>query len=261
MKKILNILFWPLLFVVGQFFLSVGMTIIFLLQNASKHENNWVGSEAYTNELAQFLSQYGFVILILMVLIFLPLFYKKYHQEVIENKTNISILNMVFIIILGFSFSLLYNSILGLFSIHFSLFNNFFEGEKTVLGFFGTVLIGPILEEYLFRGIVYHRLQKYYPVMKSLLLTGLIFAIFHQSIIQMIYAFIFNFMLIYVYEKFHTIKAPIMLHICGNGISFFLSSMLNDTVFITSIVVMITSFLLVISYYELGGFHKFQKKA
>ena len=52
--------------------------------------------------------------------------------------------------------------------------------------------------------------------MVSIILTSLIFALFHSDIINAIYAFGVSFILIYVYEKYKTLKAPMLMHISLN---------------------------------------------
>lgn len=253
MKKIFYVISWPLLFVVSQFFMTIVATFLF---NASKnYDSSFFETEEYTIALSKFLSDYGVVLLVLLFLIFFPIVYKKYHCEVKEEAKKISIYEFVFFIVLGFSFSLLYNCILG--SVHSIMpIPNLFDGKvDIILGILGTVMIGPVLEEYLFRGITYHRLQKYCSVMKSLLLTGLIFTLFHQNIFQMIYAMIFNFILIFSYERFSTIKSSIIVHMSGNLASLLLSSLLAQNFLLRELAIVIASLLLIGSYIGLKSEH------
>ena len=68
----------------------------------------------------------------------------------------------------------------------------------------------------MFRGIIYNELKSKYSNMKSILLTTIFFAIIHINIIQILYALIIGFILIFVYEKYNNIKAPIILHMASN---------------------------------------------
>ena len=52
--------------------------------------------------------------------------------------------------------------------------------------------------------------------MSSIILCSVIFALFHTNIINAIYAFGVSFILIYLYEKYKTLKAPIIMHIALN---------------------------------------------
>lgn len=247
MKKLFDVIGLPLLFAVSQFFLTMIATIIFLLTSHQENLETWIGTEDYINSLARFFSKYSIVIVAVSFLIFFPIFYKKYRKEVTKEPKKISIFNFFFLIILGISFSLLYNSILGSLNSIFHI-TNLFDGKNGALvTIISTVLLGPILEEYLFRGIVYQRLQKYYPVMKSLLLTGMIFAFSHTNIFGILYAFIFNFMLIFAYEKYN-LKASILVHVSANMASFLFTIFIYGNFWLEELTLIISSLLLMGSY-------------
>lgn len=258
MKKLFYIIDWPLLFVAGQFLIILVMTLIFIASNnlsgTQLELSTWIGSEDYVLSLARFLENYGIIILALSFLFFFPIFYKKYHKEVLFSKKKMEFLDFIFLFLLGFSFGLIYNCIL--LNIHqlFPLPNLFGDtNTNLLLACFGTIIVGPILEEYLFRGIVYHRLQKFFSIMKSLLLTGVVFALFHQNVFQIIYAFIFNFILIFAYEKFNDIKAPIIVHMGGNLVSVLVLPFLQSDLFLLEFVLMVAVILLLGAYIALNS--------
>lgn len=251
MKKLFYVIGFPLLFVVSQFFMTIIATIIFTFSSNHSNIENYIETEEYTTYLAHFLSDYALIILGILFFIFFPILYKKYHNEVRIERQKISCLNFIFLVILGISFSLLYNSILGSINYIYPI-TGLFEGKPNLLiGIIGTVIIGPILEEYLFRGIVYHRLQTFFPVMKSLLLTGVIFALFHQNIFDMIYAFIFNFILIFSYERFSNIRASMVVHMSANLASL-LFFMISQSLGLIEFTIFIASMSLILSYRELN---------
>lgn len=247
MKKLFYIIGLPFLFAVSQFFLTMIATIIFLLTSNQSNLESWIGTDDYINSLARFFSHYGVIIVIILFLIFFPIFYKKYHQEKRKEKKKLALSDCLFLIILGISFSLLYNAILSSLDSIFSVTSSFEGNINLVSTIISTVLLGPILEEYLFRGIVYNRLQKYYPVMKSLLLTGVIFAFSHTDIFGILYAFIFNFILIFVYEKYN-LKASIMVHVSANMASIIFTMFIYQDFLLTELTLMISSLLLIGSY-------------
>lgn len=242
MKKLFDIIGLPLLFVVSQFFMTIIATIVFLVTSNHPSLDDWMKTEDYVNSLAQFFSKYSVIIAVISFLILFPLFYKKYHQENIPKKEKISFLNLIFLIMLGSSISLIYSSILALFH---SL--NVIEPSHILTTMIGTVFLGPILEEYLFRGITYHRLQRYFTVMQSLLLTGLIFAFCHTNIVQIIYAFLFNFILIFVYERLG-IKGSLLVHMSGNMVSLLMSPLLMQNEMIREMLLLFLPILLIGSY-------------
>lgn len=80
-------------------------------------------------------------------------------------------------------------------------------------------IIVPISEELLFRGVIFKRLREVVDFKKAMLLSAIIFGLIHSSFIQMIYAFVLALFLAYVYEKYGSFKAPVLLHISVNLIS------------------------------------------
>ena len=90
------------------------------------------------------------------------------------------------------------------------------------------VIVGPIVEELIFRGLMYIRLKRMFGVGVSAFVTGLMFGLFHMNISQGIYAFIFSYGAIYVYERYKNICAPILLHISANAISVLVTFMSKD---------------------------------
>ena len=101
-------------------------------------------------------------------------------------------------------------------------------------------ITGPIYEEILFRYLLYNRLKKKYSIRKSILITTIIFALIHISPIKIIYAFILGLILNITYEKYHNIKAPILIHIAANTIVIFLYEY-NTYILLLSIINLIIS--------------------
>lgn len=77
----------------------------------------------------------------------------------------------------------------------------------------------PVIEELLFRGLAYSRIREYCRPGLAMVLSGLLFGIYHMNMVQGIYATLLGIVLAYVYEKFHTIAAPIIFHAAANIMS------------------------------------------
>lgn len=95
--------------------------------------------------------------------------------------------------------------------------------NKLLLLIITSGLLGPIVEEYLFRKILLTRLLKNYSKIKSILIASIIFAVFHTSLNGLIYAFILGVILSYIYLKYNNIKIPIICHMISNIIILFLT--------------------------------------
>ncbi len=77
-------------------------------------------------------------------------------------------------------------------------------------------ILSPIVEEVLFRGLVYKRLKIYYEASIAAYISAIIFGIAHFNLIQGLYAFIMGIIFAFVYEKYKSIFAPIIVHLTAN---------------------------------------------
>lgn len=196
----MKIIKWPLIYFLFQFIL------IFLLSYYYVSNGNDV------NLFNDYLSTKQIYIALIVAIIFIPLLindYKKYKKQ-----TNTKI-NYFYLIILGVILSLIYN--VFAYYLNFALKTSLFDNSNNIaITLLSTGILGPIIEELMFRGIIYNELKSKYSNMKSILITTIFFAIIHINIIQILYALIIGFILIFVYEKYNNIKAPIILHMASN---------------------------------------------
>ena len=88
--------------------------------------------------------------------------------------------------------------------------------DNSLAAWLTAVLMAPVLEEVVFRGLMYTRLKKGMSIVAAAILTSLAFGIMHGTIIWAIYTFIFSLVLIWVFEKFHSLTANILLHMAYN---------------------------------------------
>lgn len=79
-----------------------------------------------------------------------------------------------------------------------------------------SVLLGPICEELIFRGVTLRLARKALPFWFANLLQAILFGAYHMNWIQGIYAFAFGLLLGYVCEKGGSIYLSILLHILFN---------------------------------------------
>lgn len=79
-----------------------------------------------------------------------------------------------------------------------------------------TGILIPIIEEIMFRGIVFRILRKWIPFVWAMLITSLLFGAYHGNLVQFIYASLCGVFLAYVYEKTKSILAPIFSHMAMN---------------------------------------------
>ena len=77
-------------------------------------------------------------------------------------------------------------------------------------------LIIPIMEEYIFRGVIYKRMRRYATAKRAIISSAIFFGIYHGNSVQMIYGALCGLLLAYLYEKFGSLKAPIFAHMLMN---------------------------------------------
>lgn len=78
------------------------------------------------------------------------------------------------------------------------------------------VILGPLVEELVFRGIVYRELSLGINKKLAILLSGLAFGIFHWNIIQFTYTVLIGLLLAYLYKRYENFALPVYLHILNN---------------------------------------------
>lgn len=91
------------------------------------------------------------------------------------------------------------------------------SGDPSRLMILYAVLLGPIGEELIFRGVTLASAKKAFPFWAANLLQAVFFGVFHLNVIQGIYAFFIGLFLGYVCEKGGSIYLSIFLHILFNA--------------------------------------------
>lgn len=146
-------------------------------------------------------------------IILLPIFANKYDSKKIENKKE-SNYNLNYIS-LGVSLSLVLNII---FLLSYNLLNIKYEvnNEYLILTIITTGLIGPCLEEYLFRGLLFNNLKDLIGIKKSVIITIFIFSLMHIGLTSVITAVVLGMLLTYIYIVENNINNILITHIIFN---------------------------------------------
>lgn len=262
-KQILKTISWPVIFIAGQFFINYIFTSYFNSVNIIKYKNIFpnytdlqiINTIKYKTELANYLNNNALLITLLSFIIFIPLFIrwlKKHRINYNLNSKKINYQSIIKIILLGISISLTYNILIYEINLNIHITDSFAVKDISVITLILTSgIMGPILEELLFRGIVYNKLLIFNNKNRSIFITSLIFSLFHfPNIINIIYAFFLSFILIFLFEKYKTLKVPILLHIFINTtIVLFLPIIIAGNILINTfllIVSIITIFILLL---------------
>ncbi len=79
-----------------------------------------------------------------------------------------------------------------------------------------TGIVIPIIEEVIFRGVIFRILRKWFPFVAVAIVSSLAFGLYHGNLVQFVYASLCGLFLAYLCEKFHSILAPIVAHVIMN---------------------------------------------
>lgn len=77
-------------------------------------------------------------------------------------------------------------------------------------------LISPIAEEIVFRGLVFNRMRRYYPVIAAVVVSGVLFGAYHGNLVQGIYGGCMGILLAYTYERMQSFLIPCLFHAAAN---------------------------------------------
>lgn len=90
------------------------------------------------------------------------------------------------------------------------------------LGIVCIAVLGPILEELLFRGAITKVLLNKYSPSKAIVISGLIFGIFHLNPVQVVGACLSGFLFAWIYYRSRSLMPGILIHILNNSLSVWL---------------------------------------
>lgn len=99
------------------------------------------------------------------------------------------------------------------------LMENAFKGESAIDGIIILMVIAlgaPVVEELLFRGVLFEEINRETSKIMTIFLTAFIFGIYHFNIIQTPNTFFMGLVLAYLYDKTKSIKAPMIVHATNN---------------------------------------------
>ena len=121
--------------------------------------------------------------------------------------------------------------------------NEIIEVNKILL-FISSGILGPIMEELLFRKKLLTELLMFNNKYVSILLSSFIFSFLHNGMITMLYAFILGIVFGIFYIKYKNVKLTIFMHMAANIIVIYLTRY-NTFILILSIIGLLISYLII----------------
>lgn len=135
------------------------------------------------------------------------------------------VLQLLTVAVMAYSASALFNILLGmipwddLFAKPVAPEENTFFGIPWWARILCYEIVAPISEELVFRQVIYKRLRGISPVWAAVLISALLFGLYHGNLVQGIYAFIMGCLLALVYEWTGSFVAPVLFHMIANHLS------------------------------------------
>lgn len=184
-------------------------------------------------DITNFYTQEFYYIIIILYIILIIIFKNKYKSD----ESKIKIKDYYSGILLGVSIACIYNMLM------FKIGNVTNSNVNMFLSIIASGILGPILEELLFRKKLLNELLYFNSKNKAIFLSSLIFSLLHFGIDTIIYAFIMGIILSVIYLKYNNIKLPIVIHMSANIIVVFLNNF-NIYILLLSLLGVIISILI-----------------
>lgn len=135
--------------------------------------------------------------------------------------------------------------------------NELLYGGPLTIELISVVLVTPILEEVIFRGLVFTRLRRGMPIALAMAFAAVIFGAAHGHIISLVYAGCLGLLLsLLMLQCGDSILVPICCHMGFNGGSYLLQSLLGDT---ESLPLLLSVYLISIALTVFVGYAIFRK--
>lgn len=133
-----------------------------------------------------------------------------------------SVKDYVLLLIMGVSMAQFGNLIVSFIQIFLQsntyneMFSVMMEGKGLAESIYWLGIVAPVAEEAVFRWLIYTRLRDYVRMPFSILISGLLFGIYHGNIVQFIYAAMLGWLFAYFMEMTGSLYASVLLHIGAN---------------------------------------------
>ncbi|TCT13862.1 hypothetical protein EDC18_108100 [Natranaerovirga pectinivora] len=167
------------------------------------------------------------------------------------NFSKLDISQILYLLVIGIALNVFINVALMLIPRFFNITRYLEEHDGVIenltsgnvwITLFLVIVIAPIFEEILCRGVILKDFMKSTPVWVAVIIQSLVFGFIHGNIVQGSYAFVIGLVLAVIYLKMKSIWAPIFLHFVFNFVSLFIGYFIDEnmTSFLGIIYVMVS---------------------
>lgn len=180
---------------------------------------------ALTQQVMESYTKHALYLLLLTSVICIPVFAllcradRKREQN--ARKAETSKMAWILLVILAVALCVSLNLLIGIsglekYSKSYQEVANTLYSGGIVLELLTVGILGPICEELVFRGLMFRRLCGYMKPIIAVLVSALMFGIYHGNIVQGVYAFFLGMIMALCCQRFNTLWAPIVIHVAAN---------------------------------------------
>ncbi len=221
LKKLIKAMKDIIIVMVIQYSLIFGIGILYMILNGE--------------DLMSFYINDGYIILTFIYAILVMTLLNRYR----EKEKSLPLKDYYGAVLFGISLACFLNMLI--FKLGQS--NEIIEVNKILL-FISSGILGPIMEELLFRKKLLTELLMFNNKYVSILLSSFIFSFLHNGMITMLYAFILGIVFGIFYIKYKNVKLTIFMHMAANIIVIYLTRY-NTFILILSIIGLLISYLII----------------
>lgn len=170
--------------------------------------------------------EYAVGFILAAALLCIPIYYRMYQkdgQDAQEEQRNIPMSGKdYFVIILcGATLAVAMNNLITITPLPvwfpgYEETNEIIFGGGMLLQILSAGIFGCIVEEMCHRGVTYLRMKRYWGKKKAIVLSALLFGIYHLNMVQAVYVFVLGLFFAWVYERYQSLWAPIIAHMSAN---------------------------------------------
>lgn len=229
-KVILLIILYGLIYYSFQYFIGAILGALFFITRAAISGTDFY--EFYLNDgMGVIVSITVILAAIFSFIIYLAIFaLRKLKITKICNFKKLKFSYIPASFILGISICFLNSSLLAMLAKadffkyyiqQYQSLNQWLSETNTILLVMALALAAPLIEEIIFRGMIFYELKQIMPVFLVVIIQGLLFGIYHFNIVQFIYGSFLGIMFGLVYSWTQNLWVPVILHFSNNIMAVF----------------------------------------
>lgn len=160
------------------------------------------------------------------IIIFIVLYFATKKRRFFNNDIKLKMISphaIILLVLLGLSMFYTFSFILD----NINFWENWFDIEETsldmagpkgfveiILSFIATCIATPIIEELIFRGYIYSTLKNNFPKVAACIIVSIFFGVLHipNDFATAISSFLGSFLLIWVFDRYNSLCASILVH-------------------------------------------------